>query len=154
MNTTVKADAATLIAASKIFEEAFQPLKSLEGATFAFTLQAYPVSLLKKCDNSLGLDAANGPLVSILLLNWWKNKEDDDRIIQTFKGVLEKIDQDAEARGTGVPYKYMNYAWNFQSPIKSYGTKQHNLLREVSKKYDADGLFQKAVPGGFKLFYE
>ncbi|KAF2865235.1 hypothetical protein BDV95DRAFT_260051 [Massariosphaeria phaeospora] len=151
MNTTVKADAATLIAASNIFTAAFQPLVDLDGFTCAFTLQAYPVSLLKKCDNSLGLDAANGPLMSILLLNWWKNKTDDDLVIQTFKGVLQKIDEDAAARGTAVPYKYMNYAYRFQDPITSYGDELHGKLRDVSNKYDAEGLFQKGVPGGFKL---
>lgn len=151
MNTTVKADAATLMAASEIFTAAFQPLKSLEGITCAFTLQAYPVSLLRKCDNSLGLDAAGGPLVSILLLNWWENKDDDDLIIQTFQGVLEKIDEDAASWGTAVPYKYMNYAYNFQNPIASYGSALHAKLREVSKKYDVDGFFQKGVSGGFKL---
>lgn len=151
MNTTVKADAATLIAASDIFTAAFQPLKSLKGLTSAFTLQAYPVSLLEKCDNSLGLDAANGPLMSILLLNLWQNKADDDLIIQTFKGVLEKIDADAACRGTAVPYKYLNYAYSFQQPVVSYGAEINMKLRQVSKSYDAEGLFQKGVPGGFKL---
>lgn len=152
MNTTVKADVDTLIAASDIFTAAIKPLASLEGFTSAFTLQPYPVSLLKKCDNSLGLDASNGPLMSILILNWWKSKDDDDSIIQASKGVLEKIDEDAASRGTAVSYKYMNYAYNFQNPIASYGTELHETLRRVSEKYDADGLFQKGVPGGFKLF--
>jgi hypothetical protein len=151
MNTTVKADAATLIAASDIFTAAFQPLKDLDGLTCAFTLQAYPVSLLKECNNSLGLDQSDGPLMSILLLNWWKNKDDDDRIIQTFKGVLDKIDQDAASRGTSVAYKYMNYAYNFQNPIASYGKELQEKLLEVSHAYDRYGLFQKGVPGGFKL---
>jgi hypothetical protein len=152
MNTTVKADAATLMAASDIFTAAFQPLKSLEGLTCAFTLQAYPTSLLRKCDNSLGLDASNGPLVSILLLNWWKNKADDEVVIQTFKKVLEKIDVDATSRGTAVPYRHMNYAYSFQDPISSYGKEMREKLCEVSRKYDEERLFQKSVPGGFKLF--
>ncbi|KAF2106111.1 hypothetical protein BDV96DRAFT_591461 [Lophiotrema nucula] len=152
MNTTVKVDAATLIAASDIFTKAFQPLKALDGITCAFTLQAYPVSLLKKCDNSLGLDASNGPLMSILLLNWWKNKDDDDLVIETFKCVLEKIDEDATSRGTAHPYKYMNYAYSFQDPITSYGEDHHKKLRDASMKYDPEGLFQRGVPGGFKLF--
>ena len=151
MNTTVKADAATLIAASDIFTAAFQPLKDLEGITCAFTLQAYPVSLLKKCDNSRGRDESNGPLMSILLLNWWKNKDDDELLLTTFKNALDKIDEDAAKRGTAVPYKYMNYAFNFQHPIASYGEEMHGRLREISKAYDSDGLFQKGVPGGFKL---
>lgn len=151
MNTTVKADVNTLLAASDIFTAAFQPLKSLEGIMSAFTLQAYPVSLLKHCDNSLGLDASMGPLMSILLLNWWKNEEDDELVIQTFKQALERIDKDAEFRGTAVPYKYMNYAYDFQNPIASYGPELHKRLHEVSNKYDPEGMFQSAVPGGFKL---
>lgn len=151
MNTTVKADAATLVAASEMFIEAFQPLKGLDGITCSFTLQAYPKSLLEKCDNSLGLDAADGPLMSILLLNWWKNASDDELVISTFKKVLEQIDEEAKKRGTSVPYKYMNYAYDFQDPIKSYGEEMQEKLREVSEKYDKEGMFQKGVPGGFKL---
>lgn len=151
MNTTVKADASTLIAASEIFTAAFQPLKSIEGLTCAFTLQPYPKTLLEKCDNSLGLKTEDGPLMSILLLNWWKNASDDDLVIKTFKKVLEDIDADAATRGTSVPFKYMNYAYDFQDPIASYGAVSHQKLRQVSEKYDAEGLFQKGVPGGFKL---
>lgn len=153
MNTTLKADVATLLAASDIFTAAFQPLKSLEGITCAFTLQAYPVSLLRKCDNSLGLNDSNGPLMSILLLNMWKNKEDDEVILQTFKKALEDIDEEGSKRGTAVPFKYMNYAYSFQNPIATYGEEAEKKLREVSKKFDSDGLFQKGVPGGFKVFY-
>ncbi|XDG00627.1 hypothetical protein ABKA04_000242 [Annulohypoxylon sp. FPYF3050] len=152
MNTTVQADAATLQAASDIYTAALGPLKAIDGITCSLTLQAYPVSLLEKCDISLGMTVADGPLVSVLLLTWWKNKEDDEKIIQTFKGVLEKIDQDAASRGTAHPFKYMNYAYSFQDPISSYGPGNQEKLREVSVKYDPDGLFQKGVPGGFKLF--
>jgi hypothetical protein len=45
----------------------------------------------------------------------------------------------------------MNYAYNFQDPITSYGSRNHEHLQTVSKTYDAEGLFQMAVPGGFKL---
>lgn len=151
MNTTVKADAATLIAASEIFTEAFQPLKELEGIACSFTLQAYPKSLLEKCDNSLGLETAGGPLMSTLLLDWWKNETDHEVMISTFKKVIEKIDEEAEKRGTNVPYKYTNYTYGFKDPMKSYGTEMQSQLKEVSKKYDAEGMFQKGVPGGFKL---
>lgn len=89
--------------------------------------------------------------MSILLLNLWRNKADDDIIIQTFRGVLEKIDEDAASRGTAVPFKYMNYAYSVQNPITSYGAESYKKLLQVSRKYDAEGLFQKGVPGGFKL---
>ena len=151
MNKIVKADAAALIAASNIFTVAFQPIKSLEGFTCAFTLQAYPKSLLEKCDNSLRLKVKDGPFMSILILNWWKNQSDDDVVISTFQIVVDQIDEHANAQGTSVPYKYMKYAYGFQDPIQSYGKGVPRNLQEVSGKYDPEGIFQNGVPGGFKI---
>lgn len=155
MNTTVKADTATLTAAFDTYIAALEPLKKLEGITASLTLQAYPVSLMKKSvesgGNSLGLDPADGPLVSVLALTWWKSKDDDKQIIDAFKGVLDTVDEDAASRGTSVPFKYMNYAYDFQNPIMSYGPENEQRLKDVSKKYDPESLFQKGVPGGFKL---
>lgn len=156
MNTTVKADAPTLKAAAEAYLAALEPLKECEGITCSLTLQPYSTSLLQKSaefgGNVLGLSAEDGPLVSILALTWWKNKVDDETIVGTFRKVIETIDQDAASRGTGVPFKYMNYAWDFQDPITSYGEENKAFLQEVSKKYDPEGVFQKGVPGGFKLF--
>lgn len=113
------------------------------------TFQPYPVSLLKKCvsegGNTLGLDPADGPLVSVLLLTRWKDAKDDDKIVEAFRGLLEAVDRDAASRGTAVPFKYINYAQGLPGP--------HRLLwrREQAQRYDPEGLFQKGVPGGFKL---
>ncbi|KAG6358351.1 hypothetical protein INS49_014235 [Diaporthe citri] len=155
MNTTVKADAATLNAASEAYLAALEPLKGCEGIPCSLTLQPYSASLLRKSEalggNGLGLSAEDGPHVSILALTWWKDKGDDEKIVGTFRKVVESIDQDARSRGTAVPFKYMNYAWDFQDPISSSGEKNKALLQEVSRKYDPDLVFQKCVPGGFKL---
>ena len=86
-----------------------------------------------------------------MLLNWWKSKDDDERIIHSFRKVLDQIDEEAATRGTSVPFKYMNYAYSFQDPISSYGQEIRKMLREVSVAYDSNGLFQKGVPGGFKI---
>ena len=84
MNTTVKADVPTLMAAYETYVNALGPLKAIEGLTTSFTLQAYPKSLLDKTasagGNSLGIDPSDGPLMSILILSFWQNKEDDDKI--------------------------------------------------------------------------
>ena len=45
----------------------------------------------------------------------------------------------------------MNYAWRGQMVIDGYGEDNKRFLKEVSEKYDPDGVFQKAVVGGFKL---
>lgn len=155
-NLTVKADAATLKDAANIYTQAIAPLKSCEGLTCSFTLQPYPVSLLQrsvaKGGNSLGLDHVNGPLVSVLLLNYWQISSDDERIMEAMKGALEAIRSVAAEKGTAIDYIYLNYAAPFQNPIASYGFKNESKLQAVSQKYDPEGLFQKGFPGGFKLF--
>lgn len=155
MNTTVKADSATLKAAAKVFSEALEKVKGFEGVVFSFTLQPYALWLLEKTSrfggNIMNLNSKNGPLISILILMFWKNASDDEIILTQSREVLAAIDQDAEARGTIFPYKYLNYAFSFQDPINSYGEENKKVMLEVSKKYDPNGLFQKGAVGGFKL---
>ncbi|KAI0386947.1 hypothetical protein F5Y04DRAFT_288746 [Hypomontagnella monticulosa] len=156
INTTVKADVPTLMAAYEIYVNALGPLKAINGLTTSFTLQAYPKSLLDITEsaggNSLGINPSDGPLMSILLLSFWQDKEDDDKIHSAFKGVIEAVDRDAATRGTAVLYKYMNYAAPFQDPINAYGKEIKAKLQATSKKYDPEGLFQKGLSGGWRLF--
>lgn len=156
MNTTIKADSDTLKAAAKIFQDAIEPLKSIENVLLSFTLQPYPATLLQKSaadgGNVLGLEPELGSLVSILFLTFWENREDDEKILGTLRAALAAIDRDAEARKTLVPFKYLNYADTVQDPIGSYGSINIKKLQDASRKYDPEGLFQSGVPGGWKLF--
>lgn len=156
MNTTVKADLGTLQAATDIFSAAIEPLKSSKNILLSFTLQPYPLTLLQRSategGNVLGLEPELGSLVSILFLTFWEDREDDDKIITTLRSALDEIDRDAGSRGTLVPFKYLDYAAPFQDPIGSYGSTNQTKLRDASEKHDPDGLFQKGVPGGWKLF--
>lgn len=156
MNITVKADSETLIKASEIYSTALEPVKGVENGMFSFTLQPYATSLLEKSEaaggNSLGLKPSDGPLVSVLLLSYWKNENEDQAVLDFMKGALDMITEDAKSRGTLLPFVYMNYASANQDPIDSYGAESKRKLQEVSKKYDPEGIFQKGCPGGFKLF--
>ncbi|KAI1288160.1 FAD-binding domain-containing protein [Xylaria venustula] len=143
MNATIKADVATLKAATELFSTAIEPLESCEGILLSFTLQPYPLSLLQQSATQGG---------NVLGLDRELDREDDARIIATLREALEKIDADATKRGTSVPFKYLNYAAPFQRPIESYGSYSCAKLRKASQEYDPDGLFQKGVPGGWKLF--
>lgn len=155
MNLSVTADVATLKAASDIYMAAVEPIKDAAGLICSFTLQPYAVSLLEesvaKGGNSLGLLPKDGPVVSVLLLTYWASKDDDERIIAAFKGALEKIRAVAQEKGSLRDYVYLNYSFNFQDPIGSYGEDNQRALREAGKKYDPEGLFRKGVPGGFKF---
>lgn len=155
MNCTLRADAGALISAADIYAKAVGPLRTVEGVTLSFTLQAYPVSLLRRTaelgGNALGLDARE-TLVSVLLLTCWGRREDEARVLGVLRGALGAIERDADERGQRVPYTYLNHASDFQDPFSSYGEENKRFLQEVDRKYDPEGLFQKNVPGGFKLY--
>ncbi|KAK7953148.1 FAD-binding domain-containing protein [Apiospora saccharicola] len=155
-NTTLKADARILQEAAEIYTAGLEPIKPCQGLICSMKLQPYAHSLLDASTaqggNSLGLSPANGPLVSVLLLTYWTNKSDEAAVLETMKTILGSIKSRAAARDLLVPYTYMNYAFASQNPIGSYGAENKAELQRVSRRYDPQGLFQKGVPGGFKLF--
>ncbi|RYC59046.1 hypothetical protein CHU98_g7163 [Xylaria longipes] len=151
-----KADIETLQAAADIYTVAIDPVKSTEGLICSLTLQPYAESLLQssaaKGADVLGLGTNSGSLVNLLLLTYWSNAKDDAAILGAMKTALHGIDQDATSKGTKVDYVYMNYASEDHDVVGSYGGENNKFLQEASKKYDPEGLFQKGVPGGWKLF--
>ncbi|PWY85927.1 FAD-binding domain-containing protein [Aspergillus heteromorphus CBS 117.55] len=155
MNTTVKAHAPTLLAACTTFLNSSNTMDHIPGLYFSLTLQPYPVGMLHKSSllggNSLGLKPADGPLVGIILVAYWDDANHDEEVLRAMKWVLGKVEDEAADRRTGFPLKLMNYAGEFQDPIASYGPHNRWKLGEVSRKWDAEGVFQKLVPGGFKL---
>lgn len=80
----------------------------------------------------------------------WIRTADNDRVEKTIQRVMDDIKDTAKKQGLWNKFLYLNSAGQWQDVISSYGKKNVNL-KEVSKKYDPDGLFQKAVPGGYKL---
>ncbi|KAI0861704.1 FAD-binding domain-containing protein [Xylaria cubensis] len=156
MNVNVKADIDTLTTGGDIWCEELESVKDAAGLMCSYTLQPYPVSQLKRTEanggNVLGLDPSTGPIVNILLLSYWSEKSDDDRVIGFMKKALKRIQQAAEAKGKLIPYIYWNYAFSDQDSLWSYGKENVRKLQDASKKYDPNGLFQTACPGGFKLF--
>ncbi|OOF97839.1 hypothetical protein ASPCADRAFT_513492 [Aspergillus carbonarius ITEM 5010] len=152
MNITLKASSPALKTAADIYTSSLEPIKSKEGLICSLTLQPYPISLLEKSielgGNFLGLSPADGPLVSVLLLTYWKNREDDEQILGLMKGVLGRIDAEAKEEGQVVGFTFMNYASGFQDPVASYGVENMRRLQGVSRKYDPEGVFQRLVPRG------
>lgn len=156
MNVTVKADVETLTTGGDIWCEELESVKDAAGLMCSYTLQPYPVSQLEKTraagGNMLGLDPKNGPLVNVLLLTYWTDKGDDERVIAFMKKALKRIERNADTRGQLVPFIYWNYAFSHQDALQSYGEENVRKLQEASKKYDPRSIFQKGCPGGFKLF--
>lgn len=101
--------------------------------------------------NSLGLTAADGPLVVLTLTTQYTSAESDTLVTSTSRDLFTKIQALATAQNASNPFIYGNYADATQPVIASYGTANQKALKKVSKRVDPKGFFQTVQPGGFKL---
>ncbi|KAK7983637.1 hypothetical protein PG989_011039 [Apiospora arundinis] len=131
-------------------------LRNISGLQWSLSLQPQPSIMFKASaeagDNSLGLDESDGNLFNVLLTATWADKKDDPLVVSQTCRMFEQFEAKAERLGVTNPYLYLNYAASWQDPINGYGAESKEFLQKVSSKYDPEGLFQKNVPGGFKLF--
>lgn len=99
----------------------------------------------------MGLGPDDGDLVVCLLMVQWSNAADDEVLERTGRRLLDELYADTTRFGVANKYVFLNYAAPHQDPIASYGEGNVMRMREASRKYDPEGVFQKHVPGGFKI---
>jgi hypothetical protein len=135
--------------------QTLEPLKDAEG--FIFSLGFFPLTraLLRNSKasggNAKNIDPEDGPLLIVLLNPTWNSAQDDDRITQGVETLLEKCKQIADGKSALHRYVFTNYAYCKENVFAGYGQESLERLIKTSKKFDPDGIFQTAVPGGFKL---
>lgn len=154
-NTLTVGNSASLF--STLFDIAnstLQPIRMIDGIVYYLSFQPLPPSITSKGagNNSLGLDPSAGPLTNVLLGVQWLNPIDDANVDAAVRDFIRRSRDAARARGLLNKFLYLNYANKWQDPISSYGAASKARLQAASRKHDPDGIFQKAVPGGFKLF--
>ena len=138
-----------------ITDDIVQPIGKTPGLLYStLTIQPIPsaITSLGFGKNSLGYGRNDGPLVNVLIVFGWLNATDDAKFDAASKAFIKRSQDRARQRGLLYPVEYLNYAASWQDPIASYGASEKKRLQRVSRKYDPAGIFQKAVPGGFKLF--
>lgn len=122
---------------------------------WTFVLEPLPTLITqygdKKGGNSLGTSPKAGNGVVLLITGIWNNTADDALVGQTASKMLRDANEIARGMGLLHRFQYINYADPSQNPIASYGAANVGRLKAASRKYDATGVFQKQVPGGFKL---
>ena len=82
----------------------------------------------------------------------WTGIESDEIVMNAARSIISRGNSTAYAQGKGHPFLYQNYASQEQDVFFSYGIESQTRLREVSKKYDPYGVWQKLQPGYFKVF--
>lgn len=65
--------------------------------------------------------------------------------------LINRIRDYAERIGADNPYLYLDYADKPQDPLAGYGEENVKKMKATAEKYDPSGVFQKLVPGGFKI---
>ena len=108
----------------------------------------------KNGGNSLGTSPADGNAMVLLLSPTWNASSSNALVYRTMARMMAEADQAARQMGLLHEFQYLNYAGLGQNPPASYGAANLAALRATSRKYDPAGVFQRLVPGGFKLFIE
>ncbi|KAH9228695.1 hypothetical protein K456DRAFT_57021 [Colletotrichum gloeosporioides 23] len=103
--------------------------------------------------NILGLEdvVADGPTSNWLLVLTCDTLELQDKMLPFILEFRKSIDAYAEFIGVFKDWRYLNYAWGDQNPIATYGEKNVAFLKDVAKRVDPDGVFQKLRTTGFKI---
>lgn len=105
--------------------------------------------------NSLGFDPDSAPEKDVVFLQVVLTSEDekaDEGLQVALKDIITSLEEQIEKEGVKHDFVYLNFAASFQDPFAGYGEERVDALRSVAKKYDPEGLFQKQLSGGFKLF--
>ena len=155
--TTIKNDLATITQAHTAYQDAIASLRhiNIKGLVWTLVLQPLVPDWIQKGDaNPLGLHDCTDNLVMVSFTVNWNEAHNDDFVKTTTRRTVEHIETIAAANKTGHRWRYLNYCAEWQKPFEGYGEENWRFLREVSGKYDPDGLFQKGCLGGFKLGIE
>jgi FAD/FMN-containing dehydrogenase len=138
-----------------IFFEEVKAISDIANLTAAISFQVITEPILEEMTtrggNALGLSAANGPIMNLLIALRWIDTADDSRLNQFAATVKDRAVAAAKAAGKHEDYLYMNYASPWQDPVAGYGAANKAKLQRISEKYDPTGVFEKLQPGYFKL---
>ncbi|KAL6158519.1 hypothetical protein ACJBU6_02631 [Exserohilum turcicum] len=140
----------------EMWKEEIDPIKShVTGFIPVLTLQVITVRMMEHMEknggNALGLAGNNEPLMIAAPSAMWTDSAHDETVLSAYSKWLSRSNARARKLGLDHRYLYMNYASQFQDPIRGYGELNVERLKRVAEMYDPEGTFQKLQPGHFKL---
>jgi len=148
-------DLATLSHVQELTVELYKSVRHVEGMEWLFAYEPLPHLFTEhstaRGGNMLGLNRTTDDLILMQLAPRWTNAADDAVMYDTAKQWVKQVQGYTQSVGKASDYLYLNYADGFQDPIAAYGEDNVKFLQRVSRKYDKQGVFQRAVKGGFKI---
>ena len=132
-----------------------EPLKKTAGLNWVTMFQPLPTVFSKhsveKGGNVLGLDRATTNQVLFLFFVQWADPADDAVLNKAADDLLAEVTALAKERGLHNEFIYLNYATDRQDVLSGYGGDNLAKMKAAAAKYDPQGVFQKLVPGGYKI---
>ena len=119
------------------------------------TFQAMPTLLfehsVEKGGNVIGMDREEGNAILFQMQHMVRTAEQEDEARKELKAMHGELKEYFVSEGVDVEWEYLGYADGFQDPLSTMGSENIQLMKDVAAKYDPDQVFQKRVPGGFKI---
>ncbi|EXJ89944.1 hypothetical protein A1O3_03011 [Capronia epimyces CBS 606.96] len=155
---TFKNDAAVVQKVVDLHEQLVADLKAaLPASDFATRCLFQPLPAffadrsVAQGGNVLGLDSQKDDMI-LWLGNGVVYSEANQPLMQSKMAAWSSaISSFAKAQGKDVGFVYLNYADGSQDPLSTYGSANIAFIRKVAAKYDPLAVFQRKVPGGFKI---
>ena len=154
----IENDLQTLQALYIAFNASIASIAHVSGISWSITLEPLPKVFLqasaRQGGNMLGLptNARGNALVLCDSSFTWIHDNDTTTVRSAGLKLLDDIVGKAKSLGTYNPWVDVNHADVSQDPISSFGSANKAFLQAVSREYDPAQVFQKADPGGFKVF--
>ncbi|KAJ0159732.1 Bifunctional solanapyrone synthase [Colletotrichum tanaceti] len=156
---TFKNDASilrTAVDAHQAFVDAMKQAVGADQFTTQMVFQPLPtyfadIGRANDGGNVLGLDAVKDNAVLWLGLVTVNTEAQEAVARARMASAAARIEAFAASVGGDVNWRYLNYADPSQNPLKTYGDANVDFIRQVASKYDPEGVFQKRIPGGFKI---
>ncbi|KAH8811174.1 hypothetical protein F5884DRAFT_854534 [Xylogone sp. PMI_703] len=156
LNTaTFKVNATLISKLWDIFLFESYPITKLLGASAGCNIELLTkdeiVGFSKNGGNSLGINVEDGPLMLFSVIISYKGIENDELVEHVTRNIVLRGIELANEMGLHHRFIYQNYAGRGQDVFAGYGRRTHELLSQIQRKYDPNGVFQRLQPGYFKL---
>ncbi|KAL1592034.1 hypothetical protein SLS60_011626 [Paraconiothyrium brasiliense] len=149
VTTTVKFSPSVCKRINSVWRERTLLISDSPNITSVLTYQQFPLQN-KGIPNSLGLhadDELHKDHLIVILSIYWHEIDDSERITKVAKDTMDRMEAVAAGENALHTFKYINYAAYWQQPARSYGEAANEAAREVSAKYDPQGVFRKQAVG-------
>lgn len=106
---------------------------------------------VEKGGNVLGLDRETENVVMLLFTLAVKGLDQEAVAKEQVRLFADAMVAYAESLDSLVEWQYINYSYDWQDPLGSYGAENIAKIKAAASKFDPTGVFQTRAPGGFKI---